>query len=95
MIYDNEYLLWDGELETFAEKRATVTNIFFPRYERFIPVTKIGEFGLKQVEKQEAKEVEKPFNRTVESMFNIYKIRTNTRISKIVTGSFTAFKDNK
>lgn len=96
-VYNNEYLLWDGELMDFAEKRATKTDIFFPRYDKFVPTRKIGEFGLQGKPKHVEKEVVevKPFIRTPISRFNIYLIGTKTRISRIVTGSFTGLIDNK
>lgn len=94
-VYDNEYLLWDGELMEFAEKRAAKDDIFFPRYDKFVPTRKMGEFGLqgkpKHVEKE--KEEVKPFIRTPVERFNIYLICTRTKISKIVTGSFTGLID--
>lgn len=43
-IYDKEYLLWDGELKDFADRKANATDIFFPRYDRFVVVGKIQDF---------------------------------------------------
>jgi len=40
-VYDNEYLLWDGEIKDFAEKRATATDIWFERYKKFVPTRKM------------------------------------------------------
>ena len=89
-IYDNEYLLWDGELEDFAEKRATKTDIYFDRYKKFVPTRKMGEFGLKNVKPQKIEEKKEVYKeKTKLERFNIYLISTKVRISKIVTNSYT------
>jgi len=89
-VYDNEYLFWDGELDAFAEKKATTDYIYFERYKRYVPTSKIQDFGLHQVETVKPEKEEEKFTpRTDVERFNIYLISTRTKISKIVTDSFT------
>lgn len=94
-VYDNETLLWDGELMDFAERRSEATDIFFERYNRFIPTTRIWEFGLMNTpDKVEVQEKKEPFVRTVQSKININIIRFNQLLSTVVTGSCVNFKNN-
>jgi hypothetical protein len=87
-IYDNEHLFWDGELEDFAQRKASRDYIYFERYKRYVPVEKIKDFGLKEVEETKPQEVYKPVEFTDFQRFKKKLIYNRSMVSKIVTNSF-------